>query len=182
MMEFLRSSGGISPPGDAADGLRLRYAPPRSIGPHPYPLWPFGPSPPDRGSRPRTPITGDAYLLGPAIVPARKIWVTFRLSFRPTGAWVSKNFRFRGSIPAPGFAEQTVPGPLTAGGPRASPTQTRKFSLKTVGEGLAPPAGRSGTGPYEKNASAPLFVVGAGPRPARQPSPLGEGAERMRGG
>ena len=45
-----------------------------------------------------------------------------------------------------------------------------------------PPAGRSGTGPYEKNASAPLFVVGAGPRPARQPSPLGEGAERMRGG
>ena len=85
--------------------------------------------------------------------------------FRPTGALVSKNFRFRGSIPAPGFAEQTAPGPLTAGDPRASPTQTRKFSLKTVGEGLAPPAGRSGTGPYEKNASAPLFVVGAGPSP-----------------
>ena len=38
--------------GDAADGLRLRFAPPRSIGLPPYPLWPFGPSPPDRGSRP----------------------------------------------------------------------------------------------------------------------------------
>ena len=42
--------------GDAADGLRLRYAPPRSIGP-------LSPDP----------ITGDAYLLGFAIFPARKI-------------------------------------------------------------------------------------------------------------
>ena len=73
-----------------------------------------------------------------------------------------------GSTTAPGFAKQTVPGPLTAGGPRASPTQTRKFSLKPVGEGLAPPAGQSGTGPYEKNASAPLFVVGAAHRAARE--------------
>ena len=63
--------------------------------------------------------------------------------FRPTGALVSKNFRFRGSIPAPGFAEQTVPGPLTAGGPRASPTQARKSFLRTVG---AAPCGRTRAG------------------------------------
>ena len=37
-----------------------------------------------------------------------------------------------------------------AGAPRGSPTQPRKASLKPVGEGIAPPAGRSGTGPYEK--------------------------------
>ena len=44
--------------GDAADGLRLRCAPPRSIGPPPYPLRRFTTSPPDRGSRPPDPITG----------------------------------------------------------------------------------------------------------------------------
>ena len=54
-------------PGDAADG---HFVP---IGPPPYPLCRFATSPPDRGSRPPAPITGDAYLLGPAIVPARKI-------------------------------------------------------------------------------------------------------------
>ena len=42
--------------GDAADGLRLRFAPPRSIGL-------LSPDP----------ITGDAYLSGLAIFPARKI-------------------------------------------------------------------------------------------------------------
>ena len=42
--------------GDAADGLRLRFAPPRSIGP-------LSPDP----------ITGDAYLLDFAALPARKI-------------------------------------------------------------------------------------------------------------
>ena len=43
-------------PGDAADGLRLRFAPPRSIGP-------LSPDP----------ITGDAYLLDFPALPARKI-------------------------------------------------------------------------------------------------------------
>ena len=59
-LSFAGSTGEINQnaTGDAANGLRLRYAPPRSIGPHPYPLWPFGPSPPDRGSRPRTPLRG----------------------------------------------------------------------------------------------------------------------------
>ena len=42
--------------GDAADGLRLRFAPPRSIGP-------LSPDP----------ITGDAYLLDFPALPARKI-------------------------------------------------------------------------------------------------------------
>ena len=74
MIERFRSpQGDISPPaggdllcpwrqsrqnatGDAADGLRLRFAPPRSIGP-------LSPDP----------ITGDAYLLDFAALPARKI-------------------------------------------------------------------------------------------------------------
>src|SRR5699024_9163292 len=58
--------------GDAADGLRLRFASHRSIGLPPYPLWPFGPSPPDRGSRPRTPLRGLS-LEADKIFPARKI-------------------------------------------------------------------------------------------------------------
>ena len=41
------------------------------------------------------------------------------------------------------------------------------------------PAGRSQTGPYENNAVAPISAVGAGPRPARKPSPCkGEGGTR----
>ena len=56
----------------------------------------------------------------------------------------------------------------SAGGPRASPTQPWKNFLKTVGEGLAPPAGRSRTGPYAKNAPASLFVVGAAHWAARR--------------
>ena len=79
-------------------------------------------------------------------------------SLRATGPWVCKNCRRCGSISAPGFAEPTVLGPLTAGGPRASPTQTRKASLKPVGEGLDPSAGR--TGPYEIE-TASGYAVGA---------------------
>ena len=50
---------------------------------------------------------------------------------------------------------------IPAGGPRASPTPSRKSFLKAVGEGLAPPAGRSGTfgylrrGGYQPPASLP---------------------------
>ena len=53
-----------------------------------------------------------------------------------------------------------LPVRILAGAPRGSPTQTRKASLKPVGEGLAPSAGR--TGPYEiKTASG--YAVGAAP-------------------
>ena len=44
------------------------------------------------------------------------------------------------------FLARTPP----AGAPRGSPTQIKDRFWKPVGEGLAPPAGRSGTGPYEK--------------------------------
>ena len=45
------------------------------------------------------------------------------------------------------------------------------------------PAGRSGTGPYENNAVAPISAVGAGPRPARKPSPCkGKGRFPLSGG
>ena len=44
------------------------------------------------------------------------------------------------------FLARTPP----AGAPRGSPTQIKDRFWKPVREGLAPPAGRSGTGPYEK--------------------------------
>ena len=57
--------------GDAADGLRLRSAASRSIGPPPYPLCRFATSPPDRGSRPRSPCYGGILLIPGGAVPAR---------------------------------------------------------------------------------------------------------------
>ena len=53
-----------------------------------------------------------------------------------------------------------LPVRILAGAPRGSPTQTRKASLKPVGEGLAPSAGR--TGPYEIE-TASGYAVGAAP-------------------
>ena len=87
-------------------------------------------------------------------------------SLRATGPWVCKNCRRCGSISAPGFAVPTLLGPLTAGGPRASPTQFRKVLLRTVGEGLKvnrPKAERSHPGvcPYENNTAATRSAVGA---------------------
>ena len=92
--------------GDAADGLRLRFAPPRSIGPPPYPLCRYATSPPDRESRPRTPVTGvtpwsrqnpsGAQNLSDDLNPRRA-----------TGPWVCKNCSCCGSTTAPGFAEPT---------------------------------------------------------------------------
>ena len=54
MIEFLRLLWGCFAAGDGSDG---HFVP---IVAFPYPLWPFGPSPPDRGSRPRTPFYGSA--------------------------------------------------------------------------------------------------------------------------
>ena len=54
---FPDGKGPKGSPGDAADGLRLRSAPPRSIGPPPYPL--------------RTPFTGGTLLIPGGAVPAR---------------------------------------------------------------------------------------------------------------
>ena len=109
--------------GDAADGLRLRSASPRSIGP-------LSPDP----------ITGDALLVSSTSSPVRKNGVVGLNPCRATGPWVCKNCCQCGSTTAPGSAEPTVLGLLTAEGPRASPTQSRKSLLKTVGERLAPPA------------------------------------------
>ena len=92
--------------GDAADGLRLRFAPPRSIGPPPYPLCRYATSPPDRGSRPRTPVTGVTpwSRQNPSGVQNLSDDLNPR---RATGAWVCKNCSCCGSTTAPGFAEPT---------------------------------------------------------------------------
>ena len=79
-------------PGDAADGLRLRFAPPRSIGL-------LSPGPPLR----RSPLSVVKKF------PARGdlcAWVLFIPG--PQGPWVCKNWNWYGSRPAPGLSELTV--------------------------------------------------------------------------
>ena len=58
------------------------------------------------------------------------------ISFGPLGPGLVENCNGCDFTTAPGFVEPTVLGLLTAGGPRASPTQSRKIFLKPVGEGL----------------------------------------------
>ena len=63
------------------------------------------------------------------------------------------------------FLARTPP----AGAPRGSPTQIKDRFWKPVREGLAPPAGRSGTGPYEKpNPFPPSIRAELGPHPAQR--------------
>ena len=95
--------------GDAADGLRLRYAPPRSIGLPPYPLCRYATPPPDRGSRPRTPDTGVTPWSRQNPSGAQNLSDDLN-SRRATGPWVCKNFGWCGSVPAPGFPSQRFRG------------------------------------------------------------------------
>ena len=77
--------------GDAAYGLRLRYTPPRSIGPlSPDPITGVNPST-------RQIISGVQNLSGALN------------SRRATGPWVCKNYCYCGSTIAPGLAEQMLP-------------------------------------------------------------------------
>ena len=54
------------------------------------------------------------------------------------------------------------------GRPKGLPYSIKNCLCRTVGEGLAPPVGRSRTGPYAKNAPASLFAVGAAHWAARR--------------
>ena len=73
-------------------------------------------------------------------------------SRRPTGAWVSKNFRWSGSRSAPGLAEQVIAGPLVwdrplrkkgdsgyavGAGPRPARSGVQTCPRKTAGATLA---------------------------------------------
>ena len=71
----------------------------------------------------------------------------------PSAACWTENFEWCGSKTAPGFDEPTLPA------------RSRRRG------GLWPPAGRSGTGPYEGVKPFSSFAVGAGPRPARSSLP-----------
>ena len=100
------------------------------------------------------------------------------ISFGPLGPGLVENCNGCDFTTAPGFVEPTVLGLLTAGGPRASPTQSRKIFLKPVGEGLKvnrPKAERSHPGvcplpPFSRNG--PLSAVGAA---ISRPQPLPPG-------
>ena len=109
----------------------------------PYPLWPFGPSPPDRGSRPRTPLRG-------------------------THTCKSKqNFRRAKSEWHPQFP----PGHWALGlwkiGVGAVPLLRLPFPNQRPGAvfrrrgGLWPPAGAH-SAPLRKNESASEYAIGAG--------------------
>ena len=109
--------------GDAADGLRLRFAPPRSIGP-------LSPDPFYEG---RSPVLwyliSGAQNLSECLNPRRA-----------TGPWVcgklgQARFHNRACL-----CRANAPNANLAGGPRASPTRNGRAFLTSVGEGLAPPA------------------------------------------
>ena len=123
-------------PGDGSRGALRAHSRP------PYPLWPFGPSPPDRGSRPRTPVTGVTPWTGQSIFGAQNLSDTLN-SRRATGPWVCKNCIRCGPNSAPGFAEQVIVGLLSAGRPVS--------------------------GPYEKEGPASRSAVGAAHWAARRP-------------
>ena len=79
-------------PGDASDGLRLRCAPPRSIG-----------------RFPRTPFTGDALLLIYCWISGAQNLSGGSKFLPATGPWVCKICFWCGSASAPQFTEPTRP-------------------------------------------------------------------------
>ena len=97
-LSFAGSTGEINQnaTGDAADG---HFVP---IGPHPYPLWPFGPSPPDRGSRPRTPLRGTRTCK--SAKNFRRAKSEWRSKF-PPGHWALAMWKIgAGAVPLPRLA------------------------------------------------------------------------------
>ncbi len=97
--------------GDAADGLRLRFAPPRSIGLPPYPLCRYATSPPDRGSRPRTPVYGGYPLEQEESFRREKPGVLGCRSVRPNwGPERKKNWDWCDSTFASAASEPALPG------------------------------------------------------------------------
>ena len=104
-------------------------------------------------------------------------------SRRATGPWVCGKLelvrfrfcacRFRTNVPglfsAVG-AHSVRPQAAEVVGPYG---KTGEFPVFRRGGPMWPPAGRSGTGPYENNTVAPISAVGAGPRPARKAFPWG---------
>ena len=90
-------------------------------------------------------------------------------SRRPTGAWVSKNFRWSGSRSAPGLAEQVIAGPLVWDRP------LRKKGDSGYAVGAGPRPARPGVQTYpHKTAGATLAVARRRePTPARRGGTLG---------
>ena len=102
-------------------------------------------------------------------------------SRRATGPWVCKNCRWCSFTTAPGFAELTVLGLLTAGAPRGSPTQKWKVFSKPVGEGTTPlingrwPEGPEGIGNCPSRRISEIFRhrrAGQCPAPKENPGCL----------
>ena len=85
---------------------------------------------------PRTPLRGTRTCQVLQCFRRAKFEWHSAISFGPLGPGLVENCNGCDFTTAPGFVEPTVLGLLTAGGPRASPTQSRKIFLKPVGEGL----------------------------------------------
>ena len=104
-------------PGDGSGWtLRVHIRPP-------YPLWPFGPSPPDRGSRPRTPVTGVTPCSGQNISGAQKQECLGAVPSGPTGGLSGRKMgaaavpHLRLSLPS----QRSRPGSRRRGGPMWPP-------------------------------------------------------------
>ena len=146
---------GVSPPGTAPEEHRSG-APSRP----PYPLWPFGPSPPDRGSRPRTPVYGGYPLGWQRISGAQNLSDTLN-SRRATGPWLGEKFQMMRFHCRACRLLTNVPGPFS-----------------TVGAHSVRPRAAEIVGPYGIPRTVfCMFRRGGCPHPP-EPSPLGEGAER----
>ena len=155
-------------PGDASDGLRLRCAPPRSIG-----------------RFPRTPFTGDALLLiycwisgaqnlsgGSKFLPGHWALGVQNLKllrfkncacvcladafgpFSTVGAAFGRPQAFPPGVPQRPDEEMLLnPNPYPGGSPKGLPYPGKELILGLCRGGTL---GRSGTGPYEANGTGPV--------------------------
>ena len=145
--------GTKTPPGDGSGWtLRVHIRPP-------YPLWPFGPSPPDRGSRPRTPFTGVTPWGGQNPSGARNQECLGAVPSGPTGGLCFEKIE-AAAVPRLRLGSRTnAPGPFSTVGAHSvrpwagmgpAPTNRReRFSTR-------PPDFRQG---FRKAAGAALAVA-----------------------
>ena len=117
------------------------------IGVVPYPLWPFGPSPPDRGSRPRTPDYGGVSLrYAQKFRRAKFEWILRR--FPAYWGLVPSKFMSVCILPHPAWCLPTRLVRRGSGGPVRTPAPTERLPILCVGADVS----------SARNSPAPLAL------------------------